>query len=1450
MKKTLLIVLPLVIALIAWFWQPITSAILQYSLKNYLLYTTNTDFHVERIRKEDNLWILENLTVTKNNLQFTTEKASLEWQQDPHLKIETGRIFSQGQPLAFFQFQGTWYHTPIGKATLWLEETSKKFEAEFTPNNLLISLLNLEGKDLTKIAHHFFPESKPWEISNGVINGTLLFDNTLQNPTGSITISDLLMKNPSLSFEAKAPKIHLQLAETKWIELSQPASCTLQSNGKTIWAVEELLGSLKWRNGLDLKASLQGLCNHGEQKFPLLLTGHTEGSSLIFEGEYAGLKGITKINPNDADTFMSLHLHGEGASLISLLPQSLKQRLQIRMSDDLLTVEAVVSQILGGPQIQGLLTFSNSKSDNIDNITFRAYLDEDKGYQLKRGWFQADNLSLNKYVAPLIFDNDVLQLNGSADVEGVFDDTSIVLNYFTRNLELSTPYFEMRCERLAETSETVSAIHYFDFITGCHGGQIPLKGAEYLEKSSGLHFQDISAFVTLGQQSVYVKNIEAFCGNVYFSGAVDIDYSHIKEGCVDVVICMDNISGNITDVKNLLTHILPENSLFQTPLEGNVALKQDGSFLHFRIQPQAIQTQAVLQGRVTEGVMKLPGTHISLHDLSTNFAFDFRDETLAFTDIQGNMFVESQDNIEEYNVSGDHIKLTNFREWNSDFDMWVGDKNRDILRLVGKTNRLHATPGFEVILDNELSHFGIVHPNSLHLVFTDTLQLETLDVQFGFSFESLFKDLQRFSRTGLFPFPESWIKQFNDLKNVAGDFLVKVNYDNQKALLTYRIASENFSIDKYTLDCLLEGKKKGSTWTIDQLKLDSFSFAADITHQVDLWNFNFLGIRCGNSILAGLEAELRPNENCFDAKINLLEINLENLKEWPFLADFVEKSKMGGECHAKGRLLLDWGKEKHKFSCEALLNATLKRGRIHDIEFDQTQQFSVQVTSDKNIVINNLRTAIKEESRVRAALDIEKIEFDLATRNLKIDNLKFDIPKQHLPWAAKTSQKYYPEIVSPNVANLIENAIPTGNLHGTLSLHSSPKNKSLKVSLPAGEYNLSNMTAQIEKAVFECDSLEFRGKALCKVSETPLWFSVRSELPTLNSGQLSMSTQEPAANETLMAQWTNDPQTGFAIQSVSGTCAGLSVNLWPTSETPTKTFSLKGDVTFDTTAKILCPAQMRSTIEQAKLGGTYTLSGKWQIAIDEPVTSPNKFAFSGTLKGQNCLLGGYQCDSLSANIEGSPDQITVKELALTDPSGTIEASYASFTKNQMMLWTFSIPKLSVNDFRVGLLRTSDGLYLAPENTFIIRQMQMENLSGMLFDPATYKAEGEALCQNPPRRDQPNTIWNIPTETLSKVGLDLSVLSPVAGFVQYQVADQKIYLTKFKEMYSAGKLSKFSLPKKATKPSYIDFDGNIHVQVRMKQSSLLYKLAELFTVTIEGTLLNPTYSIIEQDDDES
>ncbi len=88
---------------------------------------------------------------------------------------------------------------------------------------------------------------------------------------------------------------------------------------------------------------------------------------------------------------------------------------------------------------------------------------------------------------------------------------------------------------------------------------------------------------------------------------------------------------------------------------------------------------------------------------------------------------------------------------------------------------------------------------------------------------------------------------------------------------------------------------------IDQLLMDQVSIAADIWRKSGSWLINFLGIRLGKSVLIGLQGEYFDDSRLANGKINLLEIDIEALEEWPKGRDFLLRYPLKGHLKAAGQ---------------------------------------------------------------------------------------------------------------------------------------------------------------------------------------------------------------------------------------------------------------------------------------------------------------------------------------------------------------------------------------------------------------------------------------------------------------------------------------------------------------------------------------------------------------------
>jgi hypothetical protein len=162
--------------------------------------------------------------------------------------------------------------------------------------------------------------------------------------------------------------------------------------------------------------------------------------------------------------------------------------------------------------------------------------------------------------------------------------------------------------------------------------------------------------------------------------------------------------------------------------------------------------------------------------------------------------------------------------------------------------------------------------------------------------------------------------------------------------------------------------------------------------------------------------------------------------------------------------------------------------------------------------------------------------------------------------------------------------------------------------------------------------------------------------------------------------------------------------------------------------------------------------------------------------------------------------------------------------------------MKLKNFKPSLLRVK-GQGSLKHKPLIIESFELNDLKGELTQPKSFKGSGSLKFLKSPKKQ--SSLLDIPGHLLSKIGLDLTMLNPVEGKILYEIKNEKIELTRFVDVYSHDRNCHFQLAKSAF-GSYIDFNGNLNIKIKMKQYVLL-KLTEPFIISIEGDMMNPKYS---------
>lgn len=1420
MKRTLLFFGVLVL-LVALLWRPLEMQVVKYSVQHYIRKSLNSEIQIGELYRKNGLWILDR-PHSIGFMEGDAESVTIEPQWhffdrllELHVKVENPHLTFHQRPLfgsessvesssiwPSFKFFDTKGSLSIEQGVLHVPETHENVQVKLdfkwsdlgieqsramfqltdpTLSQFKIFYAKNEGEkrsielDAYNMDCHTATQAlKPWWSLDGwlVPEGKMTGRISLETRRDSIEVisANLIAEQLTISHSshhvtgvipAAAFSFDNVQGNSGKIELLKPAFVSVHSENSS-WNIYDIKGGIDLSLNQDIKLELSSNCDFRDEKYAVGM----KGKGNLKNGDMEVDLILPSKGGQEASAHIAVH---RPESAIHEIDLCLKNCLPLQ---DNVIISCTINSKDSGAQVEGVVTlFSEQLEKEAIRLPFELGLVKSKssvsnnwmhqglaiwGYSLERGEFEGRALALNQSISMIPFTQENLNISGYADVRGVFDQKSLVVYYDVKNLIIENEFFNLDNALLysSDQAHILPAVHYFDFETGAHGGVIYLKDAIFRDKKRDIKVSDIKANIVVGQQFIYANDVEAFCNDVYFAGNCSADLSKIKDSILDVDIYTDAISGRISQIQPLLSSIAENFVPLKIPVEGLINLRESGSFLKLNIAPHDSSIEVEIHGALTEGALQKQGSKLALSELSLNFDFDMKEESdgLVLTDIQGTLLVGEGERAEEYILAGDYVKWSDFSRNDGEFDLWVGDKNRDIIRIVGQTQT--HDKGVEFHLDHTLSHFADVHPKEFELILShDWLKVESLVTKFDFKLETLLRDLQRFSRTGLLFLSRHLLHDLNNLKNAEGLFQTDLSYNNQTSLLSYVVTAQNVCINKHRFNhCMLKGVKKDRIWTVDQLQLDNISAAAEFFRDDNFWKINFLGARAGKSLLIGLEGIYLDQEYALDAKVNLLEINLQELSEWPQLNEFVMQYRPKGNIRSTGKIYAALKNEKPELRIKGDIALSLRNCEIQGI-----------LLKDAN---------------------------DVACRIVKEQNVE--------------------------------------------------------ISFPDGTYPFLGENYDLQQIKIRWDSDGLQANARYMYNLAPLWLSLRAYAPFLNEGEILVYEKQPLeqSKEPLVIRWQRDSQQLF-INSISGQCLGCKIDL-KDPVTDSKKIQLVGDMHLvPSIAAPLLPLALRNIVLQWQLEGNFLLKGTWTINKEKLSSWYEHLQFSGSLIGEDCAAMDHCFNSFSADVDYQPTKIDAKKVRVEDPAGIAIADAIEINKKSVKHWQIFIPTLSVSQFRPGHIRMRNSNDMTEDNAFIIRQLDLEGFSGNIFDSSTLTGKGQAHCANPPKEEKLHPILNIPAEILAKCGLDLSALNPVTGTIHYEIGQRKIFLTKFKDMYSSGKMSKFHLLRNPSHPSYIDFDGNVHVQVRMKQYNLLFKLAELVTVTIQGTWKHPVYTILPQ-----
>ena len=1357
-----------------------------------------------------------------------------------------------------------------GVISLWLDDNA--------PESQVVDILLVENDDgvfgfkvdfkelesalLWQSFNWALPQLEGLTLTQGEMTGSIYIwipDHLPVYAEGNIIAENVKLTVSDFNCELVVPKVKMDLLPVPselgngqeiltsgHVELGQGAHAIFRGEGKPIWEIDLIQADLEFDQGM-LKRS-------------------------VFKGGSRGLCGDVIIDGTGEGPFITFRLGGRSSDIAQVFPEMLISEVQKQFKDDQIKVSGTADKYKNGVSVTGKIHF-NAPGSVGEEVGFSAKVSSaNSRLVILDGKFDAVRLPLEKYVSPFIFPKKNLSLSGFGDFHGQFDEKEITVCYNGDDVILKNSDFSLDVKELKVSHEAYAGVQFFDLEKNLTYGTLDVRNGIYFEKNSGLLFTDVSASLTIEDGLLRAIDLETFSNGIHFKGCSEVDWRMPGDGIFSVDISIKQLEGRMSQLQQLLSHFKKPIVFSKVPLDGNILLRKGGGRLHFDFEPNDYHLQTFFSGALHDGVLTCQVPDLSVQEISVDFDYDHSANTLVFTDLLGTVLMGSSMHYDEYTLTSDQIAFTDYEKHESRFDIKLDKKQQGVIRLKGNT---HGTidDAISVVLDIKESHFCGLHPTSFVLDLKEWSDIEVFQLGFNFSINTLIANLQCFSQSGLFFLNRSLLKELHDMPGSEGSFKAGFGYDGSRSVFTYDISGRdiNFGVRRVK-EFLLTGKKKGSVWTVDQLQLDEISLAMDILKEAELWNINFLGGRFGDALLFGLEGQYDAEERHITTKVNLFEGDLAVLSSyvaslspnknhaaierlgWSWIIQTLETWPVKGNLFAKGDVNVNLS---DGFDVEMKLVCSLKNGQVKDVCFHDIDDIPFHYTPQSGCVFGDIHTMLKSslDDVWRISLFLKEGRYHFSEHKLLVENLRFLVPQTNLGWCSERLNDHFPLLVSPSGAKVIAGIKQDGNLEGSLRFalqrrDSMPDSKFEAVGtiiLDDGQYHMMDRNLDLSQLLIRFNPLSLTISTRFLHEGNFYFLEGKSVGPEFINGEIVIS-DDPKSKYPLTVYWKEDLLAGYYINKIKGSLSGitcdLSSDLMPQDQIDSVVLDGVIEIDMGKVANVF-NTEAKSKLMKWQIGNGYTLQGRWQINKDNSKSFADNVFFNGYLWGRDFDLLEYKFQQMFSECTYTPQNITIDHLVVTDPALNVEISSIRCVAQNDGNWQISMPTFLMNEFHLSELSSigTPGSSTISQ-TLVIRKLEVNDFTGILSKPETYSGKGYLTFTNMPKKNSHIPILEIPLEILMRIGLDLSVLNPVKGRIDYRIKDSRVEFITFKDVYSKGKVSKFYLSNTGT-PSFVDFDGNLHMQVRMKQYNLLFKLAELFTVTVQGTLKEPTYTLQKQ-----
>lgn len=453
-------------------------------------------------------------------------------------------------------------------------------------------------------------------------------------------------------------------------------------------------------------------------------------------------------------------------------------------------------------------------------------------------------------------------------------------------------------------------------------------------KSQDIDIDQLTGHLVFSPNQLQLIDLKGNSQDIHL--AADVTIRH--EGTANpffISIKQKALNGPITRCSTLLKKCGLSLPFSDLPVEGYFSLTEGG--MRFPLCRNTSDMQYEMEGVATEMRYTSPSA-LENHQWAMSHGecrFSYNQQhQFRLDQIRANLFLGENEKIEEFFLSGDGLCSENLSSGKCDFDLWLGNRQRDVIRLAGNTSYL-PNGDLSFSFDTEKTHIGSIHPEISLCAFSDLFILKEMNMTARIPLEQNFADVKRCAQIGRLLFPTLPIDFIETWKTASG--IIDLSLRWQNGTLTHQMQAKDLKVNQFQADPFcFNGSFRNQQWRLDQLQVGDLHISAQVDcsqKETEDYLIHNLTLAHKDLSLSCQKGTYTPSSSTLFLPIESFASPLETLMQLAHFSELEQLLHPQGFVRAKGQMIIDGNKEKKHWSVKTDLEALVTDCEIQGISY-------------------------------------------------------------------------------------------------------------------------------------------------------------------------------------------------------------------------------------------------------------------------------------------------------------------------------------------------------------------------------------------------------------------------------------------------------------------------------------------------------------------------------------